>query len=315
MIVVGGEALVDLVPEGSAVPPELARLTPRLGGGPYNVAIALARLGSSTSFLSRISRDNFGQALLERLHTSGVGSALVQHGVEPTTLAVVSPQPDGSAGYSFYTDGTADRLISDPGPLSPGVRALCLGTLSLALEPGATTYEQVLLRESAREVFIALDPNIRPELIEDPTAYRNRFGTWLPHLGLLKLSVEDARWLANDEDSDPLTHAQRWAGLGPAAVVLTHGADGLTVVTRAGVHVEIPGIPAEVVDTIGAGDTVQGALLHWLDCHAALSTAGIAELSPQQWRAALEFAARAAAITCSRPGAEPPCATEMASRS
>ncbi|TQN28358.1 fructokinase [Haloactinospora alba] len=311
MIVVGGEALVDLVPEDPVPPPQLAPLAPRLGGGPYNVAIALARMGSPTSFLSRISRDRFGQALLEHLRECGVDVSLVQRGEEPTTLAVVAPEPDGSARYSFYTDGTADRLVADPGPQDARVGALSLGTLSLVLEPGATTYERMLLRESARGVFVALDPNVRGDLIADPAAYRRRFESWLPHVGLLKLSVEDARWLAADGESDPVSQARHWAELGPAAVVLTRGSDGISVLTPDGARVDVAGRRSEVVDTIGAGDTVQAALLHWLDRHDALDAAAVAELTAEDWRAALDFAATAAAITCSRPGADPPSAAEL----
>lgn len=310
MIVVGGEALVDLVPERPASPPVLAPLAPRLGGGPYNVAIALARLESRASFLSRLSRDAFGDALLERMTTSGVDASLLQRGPEPTTLAVVTADSDGSARYSFHVEGTAERLVTDPGPLPENTRAVSLGTLSLVLEPGASTYEAVLHRESRRGVFVALDPNIRAALISDPAAYRRRFEDWLAHVGLLKLSVEDASWL--DDERDPLTAARRWASMGPAAVVLTSGADGLSVVTRNGLHVDLPVEPAPVVDTIGAGDTVHAALLNRLDHLDALSAAGVDGLSEQQWRAALGFAARAAAITCSRPGAEPPLASELA---
>ncbi|MDS1270131.1 carbohydrate kinase [Lipingzhangella sp. LS1_29] len=311
MIVVGGEALVDLVPDQVAPPGELARLAPRLGGGPYNVAVALGRLGSRTSLLSRISRDGFGEALVERLRGSGVDTSRVQRGPEPTTLAVVSRQPDGSASYGFYTEGTADRLVADPGPLGPEVRAVSLGTLSLVLEPGATTYETVLRRESTRGAFVTLDPNIRPELIADPEAYRERFRGWLPHVDLLKLSVEDAAWLGETSPDDATTQARRWAALGPAAVVLTHGANGISVVTRTGGDVAVPGQPTELVDTIGAGDTVQAALLHWLNRHDALTSTALTGLSTEQWCTALDFAARVAAVTCSRPGADPPHAHEL----
>ncbi|RCW40997.1 fructokinase [Halopolyspora algeriensis] len=311
MIVVGGEALVDLVPQESGTHPALAALTPRLGGGPYNVAIALARLDSEVSFLSRVSQDPFGEALLERMVSAGVDSSLVQRGPEPTTLAVVAPGPGGSACYTFHVEGTADRLVTDPGPLPPQTRALSLGTLSLVLEPGAGTYERVLHRESERGVFVALDPNVRSALIADPVAYRQRFERWLPHVDLLKLSTEDACWLDGDHQDDPLPAARRWATTGPAAVVLTSGEDGMSVITRRGMQVDVPGEHSTVVDTIGAGDTVQAALLHWLERNGALSAAAVDGLSEHQWKAALDFAARAAAVTCSRAGAEPPRSTEI----
>ncbi|MEU5694906.1 carbohydrate kinase [Actinosynnema sp. NPDC020468] len=309
MIVVAGEALVDLVP----TPP--GDLAPRLGGGPYNVAVAAGRLDAPVSFLSRISTDLFGDRLVRRLRDSGVHTELVQRGAEPTTLAVVGLAEDGSARYSFYVEGTADREVTDPGPLPPDTRAVSFGTLSLVLEPGASTYERVLWREAERGALTVLDPNIRAALIEDPLAYRDRYDAWLPHVGLLKVSIEDARWLADLDDDAPeadvLEVAREWRAAGPAAVVLTRGAEGLAVVTGADEVIRVPPVPVDVVDTIGAGDTVQGALLAWLHDHDALSAEAVRGLGASQWRRALGFAGAAAAVTCSRAGAEPPFKREL----
>ncbi|MEU9120708.1 carbohydrate kinase [Streptomyces sp. NPDC048506] len=357
MIVVAGEALIDLVPSPQAPSPdrrspdhrsldgELPPLLPRRGGGPYNTAVALGRLGSPTAFCSRISTDAFGEALLRGLHGAGVDTSLVQRGGEPTTLAVADISPDGSAGYGFYADGTADRLFTLPPALPDAVRALSLGTCSLVLEPGASAYEALLRRTAARGVLTALDPNIRPGLISDPDAYRSRFRSWLPDVTLLKLSEEDALWLAGSgngpvpparpdggpagrsepdlgERGRPLGEggdwetvtaaAREWLGAGPAAIVITRGGDGLTVLTPDGAARTVPGERVTVVDTIGAGDTVNAALLHRLDAHGALSRAGLAALGEGDWQDILGFAARAAAITCSRAGAEPPFAAELA---
>jgi fructokinase len=312
VIVVAGEALIDLVPGSAAADApasELPALLPRRGGGPYNTAVALARLGSATAFCSRVSTDAFGEALLRGLRADGVNTSLVQRGPEPTTLAVAHIGGDGSAAYGFYVEGTADRLFALPAALPGPVDALSLGTCSLVLEPGASAYQALLRREAERGVFTALDPNIRADLIADPAAYRARFRGWLPHVGLLKLSLEDAAWLA---DAQPLAEAlPEWLAAGPAALVLTRGGDGLSVLSRGGVSLSVPGERVPVVDTIGAGDTVNAALLHRLAFQGALTCDAVADLGADAWRDVLGFAGRAAAVTCSRAGAEPPYAAEL----
>lgn len=301
MIVVGGESLVDLVPVGDE-----RLLDPTLGGGPYNVAIAAARLDAPASFLSRLSTDAFGDQLLERLHASKVRTDLLQRGDEPTTLAVVGFDEHRSAKYSFYTEGTADRLFADPGPLPEETTALSLGTLGMVLEPGASAYESVLRRESARGVLTMVDPNIRAQLIKDPVAYRARFASWLPAIDVLKVSDDDAAWLA---DGEPDYRA--WLEAGVGAIVLTRGGDGLTVFTASGAEISLPAPRVEVADTIGAGDTVHGAVLAWLHRREVRGRGQVAELGEADWRDALEFAGKAAAITVSRHGAEPPYAAEI----
>ncbi|MEU3241904.1 MULTISPECIES: carbohydrate kinase family protein [unclassified Streptomyces] len=303
MIVVAGEALIDLVPQGTGA---LVPLRPARGGGPYNTAVALGRLGSPTVFCSRISHDAFGEALLSGLREAGVDVSSVQRGAEPTTLAVATVAPDGSAAYSFYVEGTADRLFTAPDRLPEAVRAVSFGTVSLVLEPGASAYEALLRSAAARGVFTALDPNVRAGLIPDADAYRARFRSWLPSVSLLKLSEEDARWLGGTP--------REWLACGPAAVVITRGGDGLTVFTREGGVHSVPGEPVEVVDTIGAGDTVNAALLHGLAARDALSPAAVADLDAGEWTELLGFAARAAAVTCSRAGAQPPYAAELDAR-
>jgi fructokinase len=310
MLCVGGEALVDLVPAPATGAGELGALLPLPGGGPYNVAVALGRLGVPVRFLSRLSSDAFGDALLARLVVSGVDTSLVQRGDEPTTLAVAGIAPDGSARYSFHVAGTADRLVADPGELPADVTTLSLGTLSLLLEPGATTYETLLRRHSARGGLTVLDPNVRPVLVADAAAYRARFASWLPDVGVLKLSVEDAAWLAGGT-ADVAGAVRKWLTAGPAAAVLTRGADGIVAFTAAGEEVEVPTPPVAVVDTIGAGDTVHGALLAWLHEHGVTTRAAVGDVGRDGWRDALTFAGRAAAVTVSRAGAEPPYAAEL----
>ncbi|WP_405947227.1 carbohydrate kinase [Streptomyces prunicolor] len=300
MIVVAGEALIDLVPQGTG---PLAALKPALGGGPYNTAVALGRLGSPTAFCSRVSYDAFGEALLAGLRQADVDVLDVQRGQEPTTLAVATLDANGSATYSFYVDGTADRLFEVPAALPAETEAVSFGTCSLVLEPGASAYEELMRTASGQGVFTLLDPNIRAGLIPDADAYRARFKSWLPYVSLLKVSEEDALWLGGTP--------REWLDAGPSAVVITHGGDGLAAYTQDGTVYPIPGEKVDVVDTIGAGDTVNAALLHGLSARNSLSAEGMAVLGRDGWTQLLRFAARAAAITCSRAGAEPPYASEL----
>ena len=315
MIVVGGEMLVDLVPvagtgaAGAAGPD----LRPHLGGGPFNVAIAAGRQGADVGFLSRLSTDAYGRAGLARLAEAGVDVAQVQLGEEPTTLAVTQLGPDGSATYDFHWAGSADRLIADPGPIDADV--VCLGTCSLVFEPGASVYETVLFREADRGRVIALDPNIRPAVIADPGLYRERFRAWLPHVAVLKVSDADLAWLYDDPDLDVHRTCAEIAMETRGAVVLTEGGRGASAFTARG-NVSAAAPKVDVADTIGAGDTVMGTIAADIDRrladapHAAPADV-VRAWGPGEWGPILERATRAAAITVSRPGANPPTAEEL----
>ncbi|MEP9395251.1 carbohydrate kinase [Gordonia sp. VNQ95] len=309
-IVVCGEALVDVVATGAPAPSgRLPALQPALGGGPFNVAVTLGRLGSAVSFCSAVSTDDYGEAIVSALGRSGVGTTLVQRRAEPTSLALATIGTDGAAHYSFYVDGTADRLVADPGPFAPTVSAVCFGTLSLVLEPGASVYEQVMRRSRGEGRLVVLDPNIRAAVIDDPDAYRRRFASWVEAVDILKLSDEDARWLAQGPHG---TGPQDWFRAGVSVVFVTAGSAGIDVVTAAG-QSRVPARAVTVVDTIGAGDSIMGAVLHQLDRWGALAPTAVAELSPQQWEDVARFAVEVAGITVSRPGADPPWASELRS--
>ncbi|HSK60745.1 MAG TPA: carbohydrate kinase [Actinomycetospora sp.] len=315
-VVVGGEALVDLVPLDDPRPgdpaggdpaggdPALRPLAPRLGGGPFNTAVGLGRLGVPTSMLTRLSTDPFGEALVARLEANDVDTALVQRGPEPTTLAVVTLDAAGAARYAFHVEGSADRLVADPGELPPDTAALAVGTLSLVLEPGASRYAALAAREAARGRLVSLDPNLRPGLVDDPDAVVARLDAIAAVAGLVKLSDEDSeRWGRTPAD---LLDA------GAGGVVLTRGSAGLTAHTRAGGVVEASADEVgPLVDTIGAGDSVHAALLAWLAGRDALDRDAVSRLDADAWTGGLRFAARAAAWTVSRAGAEPPWRAEI----
>lgn len=308
-IVVCGEALVDVVQQEQAPGATLAPLQPALGGGPFNVAITLGRLGSAVSLLSAVSTDNYGEAIVGSLQGAGVGTAMLQRRREPTSLALATIADNGSAQYSFYVEGTADRTVADPGSLAPTVAAATFGTLSLVLEPGATVYENLMRRCHAERRLVVLDPNIRSVLIPDADAYRRRFRSWMPSVDVVKLSDEDAAWLGEGAAGSAV---KDWLADGVAAVITTAGASGITVTTTED-EVTVPARNVDVVDTIGAGDSVLGGLVHQLDRLGALSPDSVRSLTADQWREVAEFAAHVAAVTVSRRGADPPWAGELRS--
>ncbi len=287
MITVYGEALVDLVPDS---PEPLAPLRPALGGGPFNVARALGRLGSTVAFQSRLSRDKFGRALEQSLIDASVDLTHCTFGPEPTSLAVASLGEDGSAAYTFYVDGTADRL-AEPKPVSEGYAVF--GTLSLALEPASLRYAEAARASAAAGAVVCLDPNIRPAFVSEK--HRMFLRGMLDHVTVLKVSDEEVDFIG-DTSHVPV-------------VVTTLGGSGIGVRAPFGA-VQVASPKVEVADTIGAGDTVMAALVHQFD-RRGLDRDGLLALGKADWRDILAFAARAAAITVSRPGADTPYAHEL----
>ena len=288
MITVYGEALVDLVP---SAPGPLAPLTPALGGGPFNVARALGRFGASVAFQSRLSSDAYGVVLRQSLLDAGVDLSLCPSGEEPTTLAVTALRDDGSASYTFYVNGTADRL-AEPVPVEDGYAVF--GTLSLALEPGSLRYAEAARASADNGAIVCLDPNLRPAFSSEK--HRLFLRGLLESVTVLKLSDEEVEFLG-DTSHVPV-------------VVTTLGGDGIRVRAPFGVcEVQAPAV--EVADTIGAGDTIMAALVHQFDARG-LDRSALLALGADEWREILDFAARAAAITVSRTGADTPYLHELA---
>lgn len=287
MITVYGEALVDLVPSS---PDPLAPLTPALGGGPFNVARALGRLGSPVAFQSRLSTDAFGSALRQSLLESGVDLSKCAAGSEPTTLAVASLLDDGSASYTFYVNGTADRF-AEPFAVTDGYAVF--GTLSLALEPASLRYAEAARASADNGAIVCLDPNLRPAFMSEK--HRLLLRGFMETTTVLKLSSEEVDFLG-DTSHVPV-------------VVTTLGRGGIRVRAPFGTA-EVQAPDVEVADTIGAGDTVMAALVHQFDARG-LDRSALLALGADEWREILDFAARAAAITVSRTGADTPYLHEL----
>ena len=297
---VGGEALVDLL-----VPPD-GSVAAAAGGGPYNTARTIARLGVPVAWLGGLSSDRFGRLLEAGLAADGVALDLVQWTDLPTTLALAELDDHGAATYRFYVDGTsapqvlADRLPATP---SPAIRALHVGTLGLVLEPMATTLEALVAGLPA-DVLLMVDPNCRPSVIADPAAWRARLARILARADVVKVSTEDAAFLA--PDASPAEAVARILGLGARTVLLTDGSAPVTIQgDGAGRTVPVP--PVRVVDTVGAGDTFGGAVLACL-VHDGVTRSTLDLGAVER---ATRFGVRAAAVTCTRAGANPPTVDEL----
>ncbi len=301
MSVVCGEALIDMIhdDDGSqhAAP----------GGGPFNTARALARLGVETAFLGHLSRDTFGRELADALQNDGTRLDLVSYGAEPTTIAVASVDSEGLAGYQFLVQGTsAPNLTMEmvPADFDPAVKALHLGTLGFVLEPMADTLVELVDREHGKRLLM-VDPNVRPGL-EPDDEYRQRLHHVMGMSTLVKASDADLAWLYPGLEHEHA--AERILEQGVSAVVVTLGAEGAFGAHR-DIRLRVPAPHVQVVDTIGAGDAFGAALLAWLDDHECLQPD--LRLDESELRAALDYACLAAAITCTRAGADPPHKWEM----
>jgi fructokinase len=307
MFVICGEALMDVF-VGAETATGLA-LDARVGGSPFNAAVGLARLGQPVAFLGAVSRGPLGERLIRALVAEGVDTSAVQRPDAPTTLGLVGLDANRVPSYAFYGEGGADRLLSPEAlaALPAGVRAIQLGSYATVVEPIASTL-RALVERVRGTTLVAYDPNVRLNVVPDVGLWRDMLEWMLPRTDLLKISDEDLQLLlpgraGADFAADAL---ERGVGL----VVVTRGAAGAEAWTRQA-HAAAVAIPVEVVDTVGAGDTFQAALLTWLAEHGALAAGALPGLSDASLAAALGFAGRAAAITCSRRGADLPRRGEL----
>jgi fructokinase len=301
-IVVGGEALVDLVAGGGG------ELDAHLGGGPFNCARTLGRLEQPVAYLGRISNDRFGVQLRERLVADGVALDCVVATDDPTTLALAELDEAGAATYRFYVDGTSVPGLTPEAALATlpeRVEMVHVGTLGLVYEPTAAALEAVV-EKVAGEALVMVDLNIRPLAVPDPEAYRARIDRLMPRTDVVKASDDDLAWL--DPDRDALDVARDLLSTGPSVVLLTRGGEGVTVVTADGAS-DVPAEKVDVVDTIGAGDAFGGGFLAWWR-RAELGAGDLSEIDSVL--EATRFACVVAGRTVERAGASPPRLAEVA---
>lgn len=307
MILSCGEALIDMLPRTTTLGEPA--FSPYAGGAVFNTAIALGRLGAPSSFFSGISNDMLGQILTETLAASKVDTQFCARSDRPTTVAFVK-LVDGQATYAFYDENTAGRLLSEDQlpPLPAAISTLFFGGISLVNDPAASTYEALQAREAATRVTM-IDPNIRPGFIAGKEAeYRARIERMIARADIVKLSDEDLHWLLGAGDISAL--ARQVLEKGPKLVFITEGAAGARAIT-ATQNRFVAATRVTVADTVGAGDTFNAGALAALHEAGALTKSGIGTLSDATLDAALTLGTKAAAVTVSRPGANPPWRHEL----
>ncbi|MCI4665539.1 MAG: carbohydrate kinase [Neomegalonema sp.] len=303
-ILVCGEALFDLI-QSQDEPP--LQFDARIGGSPFNVAVGLAKLGTSSAFYGGVSEDSFGVRIAAHLAAEGVDPRYIIRSPRPTTLSLVALDADGAPAYAFYGENTADAALTpDRLPqLGPDISALHFGSYSIVASPAADTLAE--LARQNRNRFISLDPNIRPTIEPDMTVWRRRIDDHRRHANMIKISAEDLAHLY--PAAAAIDIARAWAQDGAELVVVTDGGRGvLAIAGEAAFSVTPPTVT--LVDTIGAGDSFQAALLSEL-CRFGGGQPKIAGAPPAELEAALAFAAHAASTTCGRRGADLPRRSDL----
>ena len=303
MIVVAGEALVDLVEEGG-----MLRAVP--GGGPFNTAIALGRLGVPVAYLGTLSRDDYGGVLAGLLADASVDLSLVRATDAPTPVAVVNKHAgDGGNSYTFYLAGTA--FADFPRASLPAIPdqavALHVGTLALAVDPPATTYRLLVEREADKRTIV-FDPNIRPAVFGAVEAYRLRFEQLCRLSTVVKMSRDDAAWIY--PGCEPTEVIERVLDFGPRMIAVTLGAEGAMAASAVG-RTHLPADHVDVVDTVGSGDSFGAALIASLHEQDALALDSTRPLDDAVLEKAVSLAISVAALTSMRTGAAPPSRGEV----
>jgi fructokinase len=308
LFLVCGEALFDIFVTGARG--DGLSLDARPGGSPYNVAIGLARLGQPVEFLTGLSDDALGRRLLPFLEREGVGLKHAVRSQRPTAFSLVDLDAAGVPAYAFYPELPAYSAlgIAELPRLGPEVRAIHIGSIATVLQPAGDAFTYLAEREYSSRL-VSYDPNVRLAVVPDPAVWRSRLERLVRSAHLLKVSEEDLDRLYPGREQDAA--ARDWLQQGARLVVLTRGSRGAAAWTRES-YAEVPGRRVEVVDTVGAGDSYQAALLAGLAEAGCVAPDRLDKLSESALVGLLAFAAEAAAVTCARRGADLPGRTDLA---
>jgi fructokinase len=283
---------MDLIPVAGA------DRVPMVGGGPANTAKAVARLGYATYFLGGISSDVYGNMIEEELSDSGVDLSLVYRGDKSTALAIATINKQGLATYDFELEGTASFAFDVSWLPSGEPDAIHIGSVATLIEPGATELLKWVSSKSAPVIF---DPNVRPSIQGNRKIYRAAVERWVDVATIVKLSEDDLSFLYGDKSDEVISS---WLSRGVSIIVVTRAEQGLRAYSN-GPVIEVPAVRVNLVDSVGAGDTIGAVLVEGVLVH------GIAGMVGDTLKSVLERAAKAAAITCSRAGANPPSREEL----
>jgi fructokinase len=307
MFIVCGEALFDVFGTGST--PAGIGFDGRIGGSPFNVALGLARLGQPVGFCGGIGHGFAGERLMQALADEGINARAVARVDAPTTLSLVGLDARGVPSYAFYGHGGADRQLRAEhlAAIPPEANCFHFGSYAMVVQPVGATQRALVEREHRRSV-ISYDPNIRANVEPDLDVWRTTLQWMLPRTHLLKVSDEDLALLYPGRSIAQF--AADALAAGTPLVVVTRGGEGAVAFTARG-SVAVPPVQVTVADTVGAGDTFQAALLTWAAENGQLSAAALSQIDSEALSGALGFAARAAAITCSRRGADLPRRSEL----
>ena len=310
MYLICGEALFDVFSQDAGTRSSELELKAIAGGSPFNVAVGVARLAAESALFAGISSDYFGARLRRVLAEEGVNGDYLVGSEAPTTLAMVGVDAQGVPQYSFRGEGCADRLLRTEHlpALDTRVRGIHVGSFSLVVTPVADTLLELVQRESERRL-ISLDPNVRLGVEPRVAIWQQRIEAFAAQAHLIKVSEEDLELLYPEREPEEVIG--RWLDQRCQLVFLTHGSNGASVFSRRHGHWSVPAQPVVTRDTVGAGDTFQAALLAYLARHGLDSPAALADLALEHLEAMLDYAVRAAAVTCSRVGPDLPRAHEL----
>ena len=308
MILVGGENLMDMIQIDNQNENAIFEAVP--GGSPYNLAMAAGRQGVKVGYVTPISKDTNGEQLAQNLLNSNV-SLLGPRVTAPTSLAMVHID-DGIPSYSFYREGTAERLVtldSLSKNLTSEVSIFHIGSLALTGGEDALVWEEFVKRTRENNVKVSLDPNVRPSLIAEPDVYRQRIKNLMTEVDILKLSDEDLLWLFNDSADETNALAELEVIARAEILIVTKGSQGSAIFHEKKWH-EITSLPVEKLsDTVGAGDTFMASVLAWVMKQEKLNELALLELNEK--KELLNYAAKAAALNCEKQGCNPPWENEL----